>query len=60
MKNTIENIITTFEQYCKRGKLQEFSTPGKSGNTMAKMKNQQLTQKSTEKLSEKSYIWCVS
>ena len=36
MKNIIENIITTFEQHYKKGKLQEFSTPGKPGNTMAK------------------------
>ena len=52
MKDTVQNIIATFENHYTRGQLQESNTPGKPGNTMAKMKNQQLTQKSIEKLSE--------
>jgi len=36
MNNTVESIISTFEQHFKQKKLREFSTPGKTGQTMTK------------------------
>jgi len=36
MNNTIESIISTFEQHFKQKKLREFSTPAKPGQTLTK------------------------
>ena len=36
MNNTIESIISTFEQHFKQKQLREFSTPGKAGQSMTK------------------------